>query len=321
MRAIFCEQLGGPEHLVLRDVPSPTPGPGEVKVALRARAVSFVDVLMIAGQYQVKRELPFIPGGEAAGVVSELGPDVDGVKPGDRVLVPGGLADETVVPAAKVTPLPDAVSFETGAAFRSNYCTAYYALQRGRLQPGEVLLVHGAAGGVGLAAVELGKVMGARVIACASSDEKLEFARQHGADTVINYGKEDLKDALRRVTANRGADVIYDPVGGPYTEPALRSIAWRGRLLVVGFAAGDIPKIPLNLTLLKGCSIVGVFWGDFARREPERFAESVRRLGDWYRQGQLAPHISATYPLEHAADALELMAARKVVGKVVLTVD
>src|SRR5215471_10265196 len=236
MRAIFCEKLGGPEELVLREVPSPVPGPGEVKVALRARGVSFVDVLMIAGQYQVKRELPFIPGGEAAGVVAEVGAGVEGVKPGDRVLAPGGFAEETVVAAQRVTPLPDAVSFETAAAFRSSYCTAYYALQRGRLRAGETLLVHGAAGGVGLAAVDLGRLLGATVIATASSDEKRAFLKEYGADHVLP--SSGFREAVKELTDGRGADVIYDPVGGDVFDESVRCIAFGGRILIVGFTSG-----------------------------------------------------------------------------------
>src|SRR5215468_6700465 len=237
MKAVFCEKLGSPDDLVLRDVASPTPGPGEVKVALRARGVSFVDVLMSAGQYQVKRELPFIPGGEAAGVVLETGPGVEHVKPGDRVLVPGGFAEETVVAAARVTSLPDAVSFETAAAFRSSYCTAYYALQRGRLQAGEVLLVHGAAGGVGLAAVDVGKLLGATVIATASTEEKLAACRRMGADHVIDY-THGFREQVRDLTHGRGADVIYDPVGGDVFDESMRCIAPFGRILIIGFTSG-----------------------------------------------------------------------------------
>ena len=224
--------------------------------------------------------------------------------------------------AKRLLPIPAGMTFPTAAAFGLTYATSDHALRdRGELKAGETLLVLGAAGGVGLAAIEIGKALGARVIACASTDEKLAVCREHGADATINYATEDLRDRIKTLTDGKGADVIYDPVGGPYTEPALRSIAWRGRLLVVGFAAGDIPKIPLNLTLLKGCAIVGVYWGEFTRREPARFAEAMRQLGEWHRDGKIKPHISATFPLERAADALTQMAERKVVGKVVLTAD
>src|SRR5678816_656801 len=249
MRAILCEERGGPEHLVLREVPLPPPAAGEVKVALHARGVSFVDVLMIAGQYQVKRELPFIPGSEAAGVVLEAGPGVEGIVPGDRVLVPGGFADETVVAASRVTPLPASVSFEAAAAFRASYCTAYYGLQRGRLRAGDVLLVLGAAGGVGLAAVDVGKLLGATVIAAASTDEKLAVCRKMGADSVVNY-TQGLREQVKALTRDRGADVIYDPVGGDIFDESMRCIAPFGRLLVVGFASGrPAPVSYTHLTL------------------------------------------------------------------------
>ena len=234
----------------------------------------------------------------------------------------GAFAEEVKVDATRVLPIPDGMNFVTAASFGLTYATSDHALRdRGELKPGETLLVLGAAGGVGIAAIEIGKALGARVIACASSDDKLEVCREHGADATINYAAEDLRERIKAVTDGKGPDVVYDPVGGAYTEPALRSIAWRGRHLVVGFAAGEIPKIPLNLTLLKGCSIVGVFWGDFARREPARFAESIHQLGRWFAEGRLRPHVSATFPLERAADALRLMAARQVKGKVVLTMD
>jgi NADPH2:quinone reductase len=231
----------------------------------------------------------------------------------------GGFAQEVKTDAKRLLPIPAGMTFPTAAAFGLTYATSDHALRdRGALEAGETLLVLGAAGGVGLAAVEIGKALGARVIACASSDDKLAVCREHGADETINYATEDLRERIKAITGGKGADVIYDPVGGSYTEPALRSIAWRGRLLVVGFAAGDIPKIPLNLTLLKGCAIVGVYWGEFTRREPERFAQEMRQLGQWYGEGRIRPHISATYPLDRAADALNDMAQRRVVGKVVL---
>jgi NADPH2:quinone reductase len=232
----------------------------------------------------------------------------------------GAFAEEVVVEAKRALPVPAAMDFPTASAFGLTYATSDHGLRdRGELRAGETLLVLGASGGVGLAAIEIGKIVGATVIACASSAEKLDICREHGADEGINYTSEDLRERIKTLTGGRGPDVIYDAVGGAYTEPALRSIAWRGRLLVVGFAAGEIPKIPLNLTLLKGCSIVGVFWGDFARREPARFAESWRQLGAWYAAGRLKPHVSAVFPLARAADALKLMAARRVTGKVVLT--
>jgi len=232
----------------------------------------------------------------------------------------GGFAEEVKTEARRLLPLPDGMDFTQAAAFGLTYATSDFALRdRGELRAGETLLVLGAAGGVGLAAIEIGKALGARVIACASTDDKLAVCREHGADETINYAAEDLRERIKQVTGGTGVDIVYDPVGGQYTEPALRSLAWRGRLLVVGFAAGEIPKIPLNLTLLKGCSIVGVFWGEFTRREPERFAAAMRQLGRWFTEGKIKPHISATFPLERASDALALMANREVKGKVVLT--
>jgi len=246
------------------------------------------------------------------------------VKRGDRVMAIigyGAFAEEVRVEGARVLPLPDGMDFESAAAFGLTYATSDHALvDRGALKAGETLLVLGAAGGVGIAAIEIGKVLGARVIACASTDDKLAVCREHGADDTINYATEDLRERIKAITGGKGADVVYDPVGGTYTELALRSIAWRGRLLVVGFAAGEIPKIPLNLTLLKGCAIIGVFWGEFTRREPERFLAAMDKLGRWFAEGKLRPHVSKTLPLERASDALELMAGRNVKGKVVLTV-
>ena len=322
MRAVFCKAYGPPESLVVEDVDSPVPGPGEVVISVKASGVNFPDVLIIQNKYQVKPPLPFSPGSEVAGVVKAVGDNVTQVKPGDEVFAfttYGGFAEEVKTEATRLLPIPPGMSFTTAASFGLTYATSDHALRdRGDLQAGETLLVLGAAGGVGLAAVEIGKALGARVIACASSDDKLAVCRDHGADETINYATEDLRERIKALTGGKGADVIYDPVGGAYTEPALRSIAWRGRLLVVGFAAGEIPKIPLNLTLLKGCAIVGVYWGEFTRREPARFAAAMRQLGDWFRDGKLKPHVSATFPLERAADALTEMAQRKVVGKVVL---
>jgi NADPH2:quinone reductase len=269
--------------------------------------------------------LPFSPGSEMAGVVKEVGEGVTRVKVGDRVMtfMPyGAFAEEVKAQAARLWPIPHGMDDVRAAAFILAYGTSDHALSdRGELTAGETLLVLGAAGGVGLAAIEIGKALGARVVACASSGEKLEVCRQHGADATVNYTAEDLRERIKELTDGKGVDVVYDAVGGPYTEPALRSMAWRGRLLVVGFAAGEIPKIPLNLTLLKGCSIVGVFWGDFTRREPEGFAARIRQLDRWYQEGRLKPHVMDTLPLERAADALARMAARQVTGKLVLTND
>lgn len=325
MKAVLCKAHGPPESLVVEDVPSPVPGPGEVVVSVSAASVNFPDVLIIQNKYQVKPPLPFSPGSELAGVIKEIGEGVTNVKPGDRVMVVtgyGAFAEEAKTEARRVLPVPEGMDDVTAAAFVLTYATSDHALRdRGQLTAGETLLVLGAAGGVGLAAIEIGTAIGARVIACASSESKLAVCREHGADATIDYTTEDLREQIKTLTGGRGPDVVYDAVGGPYTEPALRSVAWRGRVLVVGFAAGEIPKIPLNLVLLKGCSIVGVHWGEFARREPVRFAESIRQLSEWYREGKLKPHISATFPLERAADALKLMAARQVKGKIVLTVS
>ena len=324
MKAVLCKQYGPPESLVIEDVASPVPGPGEVVVSMRAASVNFPDVLIIQNKYQFKPPLPFSPGSELAGVVKAVGADVTGVKPGDKVIAfttYGAFAEEVKTEATRLLPLPEKMSFEEGASFILTYATSDHALRdRGALKAGETLLVLGAAGGVGLAAIEIGKALGARVIACASSAEKLAVCREHGADELIDYSSEDLRERIKALTDGRGVDVIYDPVGGPYTEAAFRSIAWRGRLLVVGFAAGEIPKLPLNLALLKGAAIVGVFWGDFARREPRQFAESARQLARWYAEGKLRPHVSQAFPLELAVDALKLMAARKVKGKVVIRI-
>ena len=324
MKAVLCRAYGPPESLVVEDVASPAPGPGEAVIAVKAASVNFPDVLIIENKYQVKPPLPFSPGSELAGIVKTVGDGVTAFAAGDRVMAItgyGAFAEEVKTEARRMLAIPPGMDFATAAAFGLTYATSEHALvDRGALKPGETLLVLGAAGGVGLAAIEIGKILGARVIACASSDDKLAVCREHGADETINYATEDLRERIKTLTGGHGADVVYDPVGGSYTELALRSIAWRGRLLVVGFAAGDIPKIPLNLTLLKGCSIVGVFWGDWARREPTHFAEAMARLARWYAEGKLKPHISATFPLERAAEALILMASRKVTGKVVLTV-
>jgi NADPH2:quinone reductase len=323
MKAVLCKQFGPPESLVYEDLPSPTAGAGDVVVSVKAASLNFPDVLIIQNKYQFKPPLPFSPGSEMAGVVKEVGEGVKGYKAGDRVIAfttYGAFAEEVKVEATRLVPIPEGMDFNSAAAFLLTYGTSDHALRdRGALKAGETLLVLGAAGGVGLAAIEIGKAMGAKVIACASSADKLEVCAQHGADAGINYATEDMRERIKDLTGGMGVDVVYDAVGGPYTELALRSTAWRGRLLVVGFAAGDIPKIPLNLTLLKGCAIVGVFWGDFARREPKAFAASIAQLGAWFREGKLKPHVSQTFPLAQAADALKLMAARKVKGKVVLT--
>jgi len=323
VKAVLCKAHGPPDSLVVEDVPALTPGPGEVVIGVKAASLNFPDVLIIQNRYQVKPPLPFSPGCEAAGIVKEIGAGVTGVKVGDRVMAYttyGAFAEEVKTDARRVLPIPSGMDDVTAAAFVLTYGTSAHALRdRGGLKAGETLLVLGAAGGVGIAAIEIGKALGARVIACASTDEKLALCRGRGADATINYANEDLRQRIKELTGGNGADVVYDPVGGRYTEAALRSTAWRGRLLVVGFASGEIPKIPLNLALLKGCAIVGVFWAEFTRREPEGFRKTIQQLERWYAEGRIKPHVSATFPLERAADALNLMMTRQVAGKIVLT--
>jgi len=323
MRAVRVHELTGPGALRVDDVPDPTPGPGQVLVEVRACGVNFPDVLLTRGKYQFKPALPFSPGGECSGLVRAIGDGVTRVAPGDRVaatVVAGAYVEQICLPEATVVQLPDAVSFEVGAATLLTYLTTYHALvDRAAIKPGESLLVLGAAGGVGAAACELGALLGARVIAAASTDDKLAFCRDHGATDVINYATEDLKERLKVLTGGNGVDVVYDPVGGSLTEVALRSTAWEGRYLVIGFAAGDIPKIPLNLVLLKGCQIVGVFWGAFAARSPARNGEHAAQIFQWVAEGKLKPAIDEVLPFERATEALERLEQRKVKGKLVLS--
>ena len=324
MKAVLCKAYGLPEDLVIEEVESPRAGRGQVVVKVKACGVSFPDTLIIQGKYQFKPPMPFSPGGELAGIVQEVGPGVEGIKAGDHVIAFtgwGGYAQEVVTEASRIIPMPGNMDFATAAIFIMTYGTSHYALKdRAHLKADETLLVLGAAGGVGLAAVELGKVMGARVIAAASSDEKLSVCKRYGADEVINYTTEDLKDRIKELTGGDGVDVIYDPVGGKYAEPALRGMAWEGRYLVVGFADGEIPRIPLNLTLLKGCSIVGVFWGSFMRKEPGTAFKNQAHLMAWLTGGKLKPLISAVYPLAQAPRALNDLIERKAKGKVVLSI-
>lgn len=324
MKAVLCQTYGPPENLVIADVEPLKPGKGQVVLSVKACGVNFPDVLIIQGKYQFKPAFPFSPGSEVSGTVKALGEGVEGVSVGDHVIAFtgwGGFAEEVAVDARKLIPIPNSIDFSTAAAFTLVYGTAHYALKdRAQLRSGETLLVLGASGGVGLAAVEIGKVMGARVIAAASTDEKLAVCMQHGADALINYSTEDMRERIKALTGGTGVDVIFDPVGSNFSEPALRSIAWNGRFLVIGFAGGDIPRIPLNLALLKSCSIVGVFWGAFTEREPSRNQENLQELLKWLTEGKLKPHISATYPLERAAEALNAMMNRTVKGKVVLVV-
>ena len=325
MKAVLCKELGPPEKLVVEDIPALKPGKGQVVVSVKAAGVNFPDTLIIQGKYQFKPEPPFSPGGEVAGVVKELGEGVTGWKPGERVIAGstwGGFAQEIAVEADRLLRMPERMDFVSASAFLLTYGTSYHALKdRALLQPGETLLVLGASGGVGLSAIQIGKAMGARVIAAASSDAKLAVCKQHGADELINYASEDLRARIKAITAGKGVNVVYDPVGGPYSELALRDMAWNGRFLVVGFAAGEIPKVPLNLALLKGCAIVGVFWGAFTRNEPEHNRRNNEELMQLFTAGKVKPHIHATYPLERAAEALNEVLNKRVSGKVVLTTD
>lgn len=322
MKAVLCKQYGPPSTLVVEEVPSLKAGDGQVVIEVHACGVNFPDTLIIEGKYQFKPDLPFSPGGEVAGIVKEVGPGVTRLRRGDRVIAAttwGGYAQEAVAQAERVIPMPEGLDFETAAGFLLAYGTSHHALKdRAELKAGETVLVLGAAGGVGLAAIDIAKLMGARVIAAASSDEKLKVCREHGADETINYTTEDLRERIKALTDGRGVDVVYDPVGGDLSEPALRGMAWRGRFLVVGFAAGAIPNLPLNLPLLKGCAIVGVFYGGFMRNEPARNEENQRELVAWIKEGKLRPHIYAVYPLERAAEAMHDLTNRKVTGKVVL---
>lgn len=322
MRAVLCREWGPPESLVIEDLPSPEPGKDEVVISVRAANVSFANILAIAGRHQNQQQRPFSPGGEVAGVIKAVGENVSAFMAGDAVVglgKRGGCAEEVIASAASLRHIPAGMDFKIAVASGSSYSTSLYALrERGRLQPGETLLVLGASGGVGLAAVELGKLMGARVIACASTQEKLDLCQRYGADELINYQTENLRDAVKRLTGDQGVDVVYDPVGGDYAEPALRGMAWGGRYLVVGFAAGAIPKIPLNLALLKGCSIVGVWIGGLQARDPAANSRFLDELMNMVQAGTLKPCVSAAYSLDHTVDALNDLKSRKVTGKIVI---
>ncbi|HYC49264.1 MAG TPA: NADPH:quinone oxidoreductase family protein [Burkholderiales bacterium] len=322
MRAVVCKAYGAPRDLVVEEVPSPRPAAGEVLVSVKAAGVNFPDVLMIQNKYQHRQTPPFTPGYEVAGVVKALGPGVTGVEIGHAgvaMLRAGAFAEEVLVPAARFWRIPQDLDFAVAAAFPLAYGTSYHALKdRGQLKRGETLLVLGAAGGVGLAAVQLGKLMGARVIACASSDEKLAVCKREGADAVINYREQNLRDALKTLTGEHGVDMCLDPVGGEYAETCVRSMAWGGRYLAVGFTSGEIPRIPTNLALLKGCSIVGVAWDTYSRRDPEGGRKNVDEMVAWIREGRLKPAVTARYPLEQAPRALEDVMERRAQGKVVI---
>ncbi|HUN51483.1 MAG TPA: NADPH:quinone oxidoreductase family protein [Candidatus Sulfotelmatobacter sp.] len=322
VRRIVCRELAGPEAMRLEEVPAPPLGPGQVRVAVRAAGVNFPDILMTYGKYQLRPPLPFTPGVEAAGDVVECAADVSGVRVGDQVITKhrvGGYTDEIVLAAADTHPLPPGFDYAEGACFMVGYHTAYHGLvQRGQVGPGQVLLVHGAAGGVGLGAVEIGKLLGATVIATGSRDDKLAVVKARGADHVINYVSDNFRERVKELTDGRGADVIYDPVGGDVFDESLRCIAWNGRLLVVGFAGGRIPAAPANLALLKGCAVVGVRAGEFGRRNPAAAKANQRALLDWAAAGKLKPHISHRLPLERFAEAMAVLSDRKAVGRVAL---
>jgi NADPH2:quinone reductase len=323
MRAVICSRPGPVDQLSLGELPDPQPGPGEVVIDVHVAALNFPDTLIIEGKYQFRPEPPFSPGGEAAGVISAVGEGVDRTvgTPVVAVHTEGAFAEKWLVPAAVTLPLPPGLTFEQAAGFTMTYGTSYYALkQRANLQPGETLLVLGAAGGVGSAAVELGKAMGATVIAAVSTAEKAAFTASLGADHTINYGHDELREAVKEITGGTGADVVYDPVGGQLSEPAFRSIAWNGRFLVVGFAAGEIPAIPLNLPLLKGASIVGVFWGSWIGRTPDEAAANIRELYKMAAAGTIEPRISAVHDFENYAAALAELTSRTAMGKVLLRI-
>jgi NADPH2:quinone reductase len=324
MHAVLCKEWGGPEKLVVEDVPRPALREGAVRIAVHAAGVNFADLLVIAGQYQEKPAFPFTPGAEAAGVVSEVGAGVSGVKAGDRVMALTGLgayAEEAVADAARVLRIPDNMDFSSAAAFPVAYGTSHGALEwRARLQAGEWLLVLGAAGGVGLTAVEIGKLLGARVIAAAGSAEKLAVAQQHGAAYLIDYSREDIRERVKVITGGHGADVIYDPVGGDAFDAALRSIAWGGRIVVIGFASGRVPQIPANVVLVKNIDVIGFYWGSHQAHRPDLLRGSLEQLLRWFEQGKLKPHVSRQFGLTEAAQALESLRRRESTGKVVLTI-
>ncbi len=325
MKAIICHSFGLPDQLIYTDVPEPVPGNNELLVSVKACGVNFPDVLIIQNLYQVKPELPFSPGADIAGIVESVGPDVKNYKVGDEVISMstfGGFAEKAVVSANTSFHKPKEMPMINAASFLVAYGTSYHALKdRAKLKKDEVLLVLGASGGVGLSAVEIGKLMGAKVIAAASTDEKLEICKKYGADELINYSKEDLKTRIKEIVGNKGVDVVYDPLGGQFSEIALRTLGWKGRHLVIGFASGEISKMPLNLALLKGCDILGVFWGSFTQKEPKLNLENTMQLINWFKNGTLNPHIHKVYPLKDGAQALADMMNRKVKGKAVVSME
>ena len=322
MKALICREYGPIEGLKVEEVASPHPGPNEVVVEVKASSLNFPDALLVQGLYQVKPPLPFSPGMELAGIVKEVGPAVRGAKIGDRVIASpgrGGFAQECLVPADRLSPLPSGMDFETASAFVLTYCTSLHALKDcGHLEPGETLVVLGASGGTGTSAIEIGKAMGAKVIAAASSEEKLTFCKELGADETIDYEKSDLRQRILDLTGGKGADVVYDPVGGAYTEAALRATAWRGRLLVIGFASGTIPAVKLNLALLKERSLIGVYWGEWTQRDPAGQRRNVEQLAAWFAEGKIKPAVMERVSLEEAPAAMQRLLQRKVKGKVVV---
>ena len=322
MHAWLCENPTGVDALTWKELPTPTPGPGQVLIEIQAASLNFPDLLIVQNKYQMKPELPFVPGSEYAGIVRALGEGVTHLKIGQTVAClsgTGGFGSHTLAPAKLCMPLPAGFPAVDAAAFIMTYATSHHALvDRAALKAGETVLVLGAAGGVGTAAIQIAKAMGARVIAAASTDEKCALCKTLGADATINYSTDNLRDALKTLTEARGPDVVYDPVGGDLAEPAFRSIAWRGRYLVVGFAGGPIPALPLNLPLLKGASLVGVFWGDFAKREPQANAAMMAELAQWYGQGKIKPVIDRTLPMQELKAAYTLMGSRSVKGKLVM---
>jgi len=323
MRAVMCTEFNDDNQLSVGDAPAPTLGDGSIRIAVAAAGVNFADVLMIAGRYQVKPPLPFTPGLEVAGTVAEVSADVGGFRVGDRVMgvgEMGAFAEEAVLPASAVFQIPDTMDFTTAAAFPVAYGTSHGALEwRARLQPGETLVVLGAAGGVGLTAVEVGKAMGATVIAMAGGADKLAIAKDHGADHLVDYSKENIRDRIREITGGRGADVILDPVGGDAFDACLRAVAWEGRMVTIGFAGGKVQQIPANLVLVKNCDVIGFYWGSYLARRPDQVGRSYEQLFRWYGESRLKPRVSATLPFERAGDALNLLSQRRATGKVVVT--
>jgi len=322
MKAVLCSEFCGPDDLKLTDIPDPVAGPGQAVIAIKAAALNFFDLLMIQGKYQVKPPFPFSPAAEIAGVIESVGEGVTDLKPGDRVAASighNGARQKVAAPASSIVKIPDALDFDRAAGVIVIYGTAYHALNdRADPKPGETLAVFGAAGGTGLAACELGKLLGLKVIACASSDEKLAFAKKHGADLTINYARDNLRDKLKEIGGEKGIDIVFDPVGGDFAEVGVRSLAWGGRFLVIGFANGQIPKIPLNLALLKGCDIRGVFWGAYMKRDPKHGRAALEQLMKWAAEGKISSHVDRTFPLEKTTEALKVLAERKAMGKVIL---